>query len=201
LPRKAVVDITARLAKPFPSNAEYPIKTEDDVWPVYFAHMLANGAALINGGPGHLWRITRAGEIFLETPAVGQIWVLFITWWYRINWLAACHADISGDFYYEQFRNAVSSSLKKTHFGQVMPFEGFANNLVEESSWTWEDGKTEDKMRQTLAAIDDMVVEPLENLGILKAVRVDDPNFRSIGYRKIQSIALTEFGETLIQAV
>ncbi len=206
-PRKAIAAIAVRFPQPIQLSLNEsdrdgkPFFSEEEVWEVFNAHLLANGAALINGGPGRLWRISEAGEVFLITPAVGQIWVLFITWWYRINWMIASRFELSGQFLYEPFRNATSTLLKQLKAGQEVPFETFCNQLIEASGWTWDPGQNDSHSSNARFAIDDMIIEPLESLGILSARRVADPLLEMGIFQKPVSFSVTEFGEKLLQAV
>jgi hypothetical protein len=81
-PRKAIEEITPRFVNPPPldtkiGNAVLRYRGEDDIWPIYFIHVLVQGAGLINGGPVRRWRLTQVGDLFLTLPAIAKIRTLF----------------------------------------------------------------------------------------------------------------------------
>jgi hypothetical protein len=50
----------------------FRFRTEEDVWPVFFVHVLLQGADLISGRSGWRWRLTPSGEKFLNVAPVIQ---------------------------------------------------------------------------------------------------------------------------------
>ncbi|MEI8130905.1 MAG: hypothetical protein WCG34_00630 [Leptolinea sp.] len=93
-------------------NTVIRFRTENDVWPIYFVHALAQGANLIGGGPSRRWRLTPEGEMFLTLPASAQLWALFAAWWYRVDWMIAYSSDIFIDRLPDQFTTKVASILR-----------------------------------------------------------------------------------------
>ena len=64
---KAVREVTARFVHPPEldhtiGDRTYKLRTEYDVWPLYFLHTLAHVGGLLDGGPSRQWRLTPNGE-------------------------------------------------------------------------------------------------------------------------------------------
>lgn len=94
LPLKAVHEICAHFVNS-PKLEEtigehvYRVRSETDIWPLYFRHVLASVGELVTGGLGRRWKLSPLGERFLAAPAPLQVWLLCVTWWTQINWLIA----------------------------------------------------------------------------------------------------------------
>jgi hypothetical protein len=82
--QKAVKDLVEKIgySHPLLDKDEFSrmFKNEDDVWAVYFIHLMAYWAELITGGKGKLWKLTPKGETFLESPPAEQLHHLFMGW-------------------------------------------------------------------------------------------------------------------------
>ncbi|MDR3576128.1 MAG: plasmid pRiA4b ORF-3 family protein [Anaerolineaceae bacterium] len=205
LPRRAIEGITPRFVKPHLletkiGDAVFRYRTEDDIWSIYFVHVLAQGANLISGGPSRRWRLTPVGECFMTLPAVAQIWVLFTTWWYRINWQIAYSYDIFGDEVPEKFSQTVATLMRNLPVEEPQLFERFADQLIEAMGWKWPK-KEPDTTRIVLrAGIEHMVINPLEKFGVISTQREKD-NTRLIDIQFLVSFALTQFGRVLLESI
>jgi len=89
-PLKAVHEICARFVNP-PKLEEkvgekvYRVRSETEVWSLYFRHLLASVGGLVTGGTGRRWKLTPLGERFLAAPAPLQVWLLLATWWTLVD--------------------------------------------------------------------------------------------------------------------
>jgi hypothetical protein len=205
LPRKAVAAIAARFVEPPPlieniGDMAFSFQSEDDIWPVYFSHMLAHGAALVAGGPGRIWKVTRPGEEFLILPAVAQAWDLFITWWYRINWPVALPISGFGDLPSEQLRTATTEAFKALPIDQPVEFGPFAERLAQAAGVALPGYDPEISQMIIHSAVDQIVIDPLENFGVLAVERQPESRL-NVDIQRAVSFKVTEFGKVLLDAV
>ena len=202
LPRKAVEGIAGRFVNPPELETKagdivFRFHSEVEIWPVYFVHTLAEGAGLIDGGPGRRWCLTDAGENFPTLPAIAQVWILFAAWWYRINWLIAYPVDIFGNMLPDHFLRALTARLLEIPIGKQIPFEPFADQLIQIIHWTWPTQETEYSQGYQRMAIERMVIDPLESFGLLTTQHERDSG-RSYPYQKLISLSTTGLGKALL---
>jgi len=205
LPRKAIAAIAARFVEPPPlaekvGDVAFSFRSEEDVWPVYFSHMLVHGAALVAGGPGKIWKVTHAGADFLSLPAVAQAWDLFITWWFRINWPVALPISGFGDLSQEQLRTATAEAFKALTVEQLVEFGPFAERLAEAAGVALPGYAPETSQMIIHSAVDQIVIDPLENFGVLAVERKAESRL-NVGIQRAVSFRVTEFGKMLLDAV
>jgi hypothetical protein len=205
LPRKVIEDITPRFVNPpiletTIGDIVLRYHNEDDVWPLYFVHVLAQAADLISGGPSRLWRLTPASEIFLTLPAVVQVWILLAAWWYRVNWMVAYSFDIFGGELPDQFSQTVSSHLRALAVDQNILFESFADQVIQAMGWARPPLDTDHYRTAFRAAIQYMVIDPLEKFGVLTTLREkDNSRFRDV--QILVSFSLTRLGSVLLESL
>lgn len=205
LPRKVIEEITQRFVNPPGLETKigdtiFSFRNEDDVWPLYFVHVLAQGADLINGGPSRRWRLTPAGENFLTLPAVVQVLILFSVWWYRVNWMIAYSYDIFGNGLPEKFTQTVASHLHALVVDEQILFDPFADQLIRAMEWTWPKQETDITQMIIRAAIQHMVINPLEEFGVFATHREQD-NRRLLDIKILMSFSLTKFGLLLLESI
>lgn len=46
----------------------YRVRSETEIWAIYFPHILADGGDLVYFSKGKQWKLKTQGEIFLKTP-------------------------------------------------------------------------------------------------------------------------------------
>ena len=205
LPRKAIEEIAPRFVKP-PiletkiGDAVFRYRNEDDIWSIYFIHVLMQGANLISGGPSRRWRLTPAGESFVTLPAVVQVWALFTAWCHKINWQIAYSYDIFGDELPEKFSQTVASRMRNLPVEEPQLFEPFADGLIEAMRWIWPKQEIDTTRMILRAGIEHMVIDPLENFGIISTHREKD-NTRLLDIQYLVSFALTRFGRVLLESI
>jgi hypothetical protein len=94
LPLKAVREICAQFVNP-PALEEkigdkiYKIRSEDDVYPLYYLHTLASIGGFVMGGQARAWKLTTKGYEFLNALASIQLGFMFALWWYQTDWRIA----------------------------------------------------------------------------------------------------------------
>jgi hypothetical protein len=202
LPLKVVEDLAARFTTPPQLETRYGdivfrFRSEEEVWPIFFVHVLTKGADLISGGPGRRWRLTSGGETFLTLPSVLQVGFLFAAWWYRINWLVIYSIKGSMEYLPEQFAKSILPLLKALSVDQPILFSGFVEQVIQEIGWMWRN-QAPDSLRSIVSSeIEQLVIEPLEDFGILTVVwEKDTERLRDV--QKLVSFSLTAFGRVLL---
>ena len=203
LPLKSVAEVAAGFVHPPALERRYgpvaiPIRSEAELWPVYFVHVLAEAAELVIGGPGRRWRLTPVGEQYLAAAAPYQVAVLFAAWWYRVNWVIAVPVHLFGEALPPEVREIVLSRLRELAPGQPAELEPFVDRLVREAGWAWTPSEPDHLRRLISRAVTLMVIEPLEELGVLAVRRARDPE-DLFERTKPASFALTPFGRVLLE--
>ncbi|MDY7076859.1 MAG: hypothetical protein SXV54_08020 [Chloroflexota bacterium] len=94
MPLKMVRKVTARFVDPpqletTVGDHTYRLRSEADLWPLYYLHILAEVGGLLAIAPVRRWRLTLEGEGFLGTAPLLQVSFLLTVWWYEVNWLVA----------------------------------------------------------------------------------------------------------------
>ena len=94
LPLKAVREICARFVNPPVLDEKigdkvYKLRSEDDVWQLFFLHTLANTGGLVAGGQARIWKLTSSGEAFLGALPPLQLGFMLDVWWHYEDWRIA----------------------------------------------------------------------------------------------------------------
>jgi hypothetical protein len=175
----------------------YPVRSEDEVWPVYFVHMLANGANLIAGGPGRRWRLTERGVQYLTASAVVQVRTLLAGWFFRADWNLTLAYDIFGGSLPSWVPQSVLYLLREIEDGQRAEYDRFIDRLIEKVGWRLE-GERAQEMREELGlSMERMLIQPLESMGVLNGERVKD-KVSPFPREKLVAFSLTHFGAMLL---
>jgi hypothetical protein len=142
MPLKAVREVTARFVNP-PKLEEkigrevFRIRSEADLWPLYFLRILAEVGGLLKIGSARRWRLTRKGEKFLNAHPMRQLAFLLTTWWYKVNWLIAYSYTGMGDSLPHFFNLFTLDDLLALPVKTRIPFEEFADALIAKTGLTW----------------------------------------------------------------
>ena len=205
LPLKAVREITAQFVDPpeldqVIGDNVYRLRSEADVWPLYYRHVLASVGGWAAGGPGRRWRLTPRGEQFLAMPAPIQVWLLLDTWWTQVNWAIASPVDIRGGDLPIRFRELALNHLLDLRPGEPASFAPFADRLIEDVGLVWpiED---QDRARDILqAVVKRTVIKPLIDFGMLAA---DYRPHKLLGakYPELSAFQVTPFGKGLLNSL
>jgi hypothetical protein len=203
LPLKAVEEIAARFVNPPELETNigdtiFRFRNEQEVWPIYFVHVLAHSAGLISGGKSRRWRLAPPGEQFLALPAVDQVWLLFTAWWYRVNWLIATSYDIFGGALPEAFSKIVATVLRELPIGEPILFETFADRIIQEVGWSWEKKEYDNTLTILRVTIEHCVIDPLKDFGFFSTQYEKNP---TTGFQKLISFSMTSFGHALIASL
>lgn len=205
LPLKAVHEICARLVNS-PKLEEavgkhvYRVRSETEVWPLYFRHVLVSVGGLVTGGLGRRWKLIPLGERFLAAPAPLQVWLLFATWWTQTNWAIASPYSFEGGYMPAGFSGLALRHMLDLPVGNPAPYEPFADRIIEDARLVWPI-QDQDSARRILSRIvERMVINPLVDFGILQT---DYEPQKTLGtdFRELSAIRITPFGRGLLEAI
>lgn len=207
LPLKAVAEVADAFVEPPPmelrlGNSVYPVRSEEGVWPVYFVHLLASAADLIRGGPNRRWRLTKRGERYLSAPADLQVRALLAGWWYHMDWTAILNYNVFGDTFSSEFPRSALSLFRQLDVGQRREYEPFVDRFINEVGLRWDaEGEESERIRSYVgSALESMLIEPLESLGVLACQRTEDEN-RSFAWKRLKAFSVTAFGRMLLDSL
>lgn len=205
LPLKAVREICAQFVNP-PALEEkvgkkvYKIRSEDDVWSLYYLYTLASMGGFVMGGQARTWKLTSEGDDFLNAPAPIQLGFMFALWWYRTDWRIAFPVSGLERGLPGGFNTITLKRLLELPIGKSISYEPFADQLIKETRFTWS-SPDQTFVNSTLrSAIGRMVIYPLANFGILE---YEYREKTSDGYKSkyLAEIRLTPLGKGLLETL
>ncbi len=205
LPLKAIRDVTAAFVNPPIIEKEigdriYEIRSEFEVWPVYFIHTLLEIGGLRDGGPGRRLRLSSRGEQFLDVEPALQVWFLLETWWFHTNWLIAYPPVGIGDYLPINFQIDILYLLLAMTADQFVPFDGFADQVIETTRLKW-NAKEMSFARQMLHyAVERMVINVLVSFGILNC-RYKEKWIGNYQTSELDTFLVTEAGKRLLMTL
>ncbi len=205
LPLKAVREVTARFVNPPEletafGDHTYRVRSEDDVWPLSFLHTLAYVGGLLEGGPARQWIVTPDGARFMAAGPLVQVWILFVTWWERVNWLIAYPFTGMGESLPARFNKITLAHLLSLPTELRIPFDPFADRLIHESGLKWTAPDMSGAQTLLRWAIERMVIAILADFGMVEREYRDKP----LGKGTIQELAtfqITSFGRGLLESL
>jgi len=205
LPLKAVREIAAQFVDPpeldqVIGNNVYRLRSEADVWPLYYRHVLASAGGWAVGGPGRRWRLAPRGDQFLTMPAPIQVWLLFDTWWRQVNWAIASPIDIREEYLATHFREIALAHLLDLRPGEPTPFALFADRLIEEVGFVWPIEDQDHARRALQSVVRRTVIDPLIDFGMLTA---DYRPHKTLGpkYPELSAFQVAPFGIGLLHSL
>jgi hypothetical protein len=205
LPLKAVREICARFVNP-PKLEDvigehiYPVRSETEVWPLYFRHVLASVGGLATGGLGRSWKLTPHGERFLAAPAPLQVWLLFATWWTQINWAIASPFGYEDGYLPAGFSRLTLTHLLDLSVDAQVSCEPFADRLIEAAKLVWPTENREIAHSILRTVVERVVVDPLGDFGILTP---EYKPHKTLGeeFPELSAFQFTPFGRGLLEAI
>lgn len=207
-PLKAVREICAQMVNPPPMEENIAglitrVRSESDVQPLVFRHILAATGGLISGGAGQRWKLTPLGEGFLAADAAAQVFFLTATWWTRTNWAVASRAASQFGYLSFGFSKTVLKELLQLPVAEPLPFKPFAGRLLGVSAPLSDISAIQELEILDLLfyrLIQSVVIVPLAHFGILHTdmdLSMQD-RFKILS---VESFQITPFGRGLLQAV
>lgn len=203
MPLKAVREVTALFVNPpvldhTSGDHTYKLRSEADVWPLYFLHILAEVGNLLRIERGRKWRVLPAGEAFLAMGPLQQVASLLEIWWYDVNWLVAFSVSGMGTALPPYLSDLTLAHLRALPVGERVPFEAFADELVAAAGLRWRSPDREYASRGLRSAVRYMVLEILCNFGMLDAEYHEEK--RSWGARReLVAFHVTPLGKALLE--
>ena len=205
LPLKAVHEICAQFVNPplldkSIGDHVYRVRSETEVWPLYFKHVLASVGGLAAGGLGRRWKLTPLGDQFLVAPAPLQVWHLFTTWWTQINWLIAYPFGFEDGYLPDGFARLTLMHLLDLPIGDLVPFEAFADQMIEDAGLIWPIQDQEMGRHILQGIIERVVIDPLADFGILEIEYVPH---KMLGeeFREPSAFRIAPFGRGQLEAM
>ena len=202
---RAVRDITSRFVHPPQldhtiGDHTYRLRSEDDVWPLVFLHLLAHRSGLLMGGPSRIWELTSNGVAFLNVPAPVQVWVMFVTWWRQVDWtIAFPFTGLAGELP-PRFRAITLAHLLSLPVATPVLFVPFADKLIQETGLRWRASNMTGSQRSLHLAVERMIIDTLVSFESVEAEYQDRP----VGAGTIRELAafqITPFGRGLLKSV
>jgi len=178
----------------------YKLRSEDDVWQLFFLHMLANTGALLTGGQARTWKITSEGDSFLNFTNPIQISYMLTVWWHYEDWRIAFPVSGLAQGLPKDFNKIILKRLLELPVGKSISYEPFADQLIKETRFTWpsvDQTHVNDTLR---SAINRMVISPLVQFGVMES----EYGMKDVGgskFSKLSEIRLTSFGKGLLETL
>ena len=178
----------------------YKVRSETEVWAIYFPHILAEGGHLVKISPSKQWKLAPTGINFLEAPALIQLWFLLMIWWHTINWLVAFPVIGIGENLPYRFELITLDLLRLIADNDSMSFYEFADSLIKNTDLTWTSQDTTYHQKLLRGAIEHIVINILAQFGVFETEYVDD-FIGKYKTKKLKSFKFTRLGRTLIEAI
>ena len=205
LPLKAVREICGQFVSPPVLDEKigdkvFKLRSEEDVWQLFYLHMLANTGGLVTGGQTRTWKLTSSGEAFLNALPPLQLGFMLDVWWHYEDWRIAFPVEGLSQGLPVNFREIILKRLLELPVGRSIAYEPFADQLIKETRFTWpsEDQTfVNDIMR---SVIKHLVVYPLTSFGCLECeykTKTSD-GFTS---KELVEIRLTQLGKGLLETL
>ena len=205
LPLKAVREVTARFVHPPElettiGDRTYRVRSEYEVWPLYFLHTLAHVGGLLYGGPARRWRLTPDGALFLTASPPTQVWMLITFWWERVNWLITYPLEGMGESLPPRFEEITLTHLLSLPINTRTPFEPFADRLIRETGLKWTAPNMTYARMALHSAIRRMVIDILASFEAVEQEYQDKPLGRGTT-KELVAFRITPFGKRLLESL
>jgi hypothetical protein len=204
MPLKAIREVTAQFVDPPVLDYTFgtytrKLRTEYDVWPLHFLHILADVGELLLTAPGRKWRCTPDAQKFLDTDPLFQLSYLMFVWWFRVNWLVAYPFEGIGEYLPHAFSRVTLTRLRLLRVGAEVPFEAFADGLIEETNLTHSASDSSREQRWLRNAIRRMVVDVLGDFDAVERSYRPNPVLSSL--KDLDRFAITPLGRALLDSL
>jgi hypothetical protein len=205
LPLKVVHEVTARFVHP-PKLEEkigahtYRVRSEEDVWPLFYLHVLADVGGLLDAGRARRWRLKRLGEKFLAADALPQVLFLLTTWWYRVNWLIAYPFEGMGDSLPPSLSWLALMHLRRMPAKKRVAADAFADSLIEAAGLKWTAPDPDVGRMALRGAVRRMILYVLRDFGVATLEHRNKPLGRG-SVRELAAFRIAPFGRLLLKAL
>jgi hypothetical protein len=205
LPLKAVHEVTARFVHP-PKLEEkigdytYRVRSEEDVWQLFYLHVLADVGGLVDAGRARRWRLKRLGDKFLAADPLPQVLFLLYTWWYRVNWLIAYPFEGMGDSLPPSFSSTTLMYLRRLPAKKRIAADAFADLLIEAARMRWTAPDPDVGRMALRGSVRRMILYVLRDFGVVTLEHRNKPLGRG-SIRELVAFRVTPFGKLLFKAL
>lgn len=178
----------------------YKLRSEDDVWQLFFLHMLANTGSLVAGGQARTWKVTPEGDSFLNFTDPIQISFMLSVWWHLMDWRMAFPVSGLSRGLPSDFNKITLKCLLELPVGKSVSYEPFADQLIKETRFTWPSADQTFVNSTMRSAIARMVIYPLVDFSVLE---YEHKEKTSDGYKSkyLAEIRLTSVGKGLLETL
>jgi len=205
MPLKAVREVTARFVNPPEldmtiGDRVYKLRTEMDVWALYFLHILAEVGNLLEIEPGQRWRLSDRGKEFLGLEPLSQVSFLLMIWWNEVNWLVTSRLGGLGEDLPPLFEGMTLAQLRSLPTSTDISFEDFADELIEKTGLVWTAPDHSHDAEMLRSAVERIVIQTLTNFGLLRCEYQEwDPKWPWL--EELITFEITPLGRALLDAV
>lgn len=204
-PLKVVREIASRFVNPPILDHEigdrvYKLRSEFDVYPIFFLHTLLVNAILLEFRPDRSWNVTKDGVAFLDTPVPFQVLFLLQSWWHQVNWLMEYPYDWAGDYIPDRFREHALRDLLELPAGQPTPAAEFADRLIESSGLSSAVPKNEHAKIIRRSLVEQVLIRPLEKFKVVE-IGTKDVKSGNSTIKKIDTFRITNIGAGLLKMI
>ncbi len=205
LPLKAVHEVTARFVHPPKledtiGDYTYRVRSAEDVWPLYYLHILADVGGLVEAGRARRWRLKRLAGRFLDADPLPQVMYLLSTWWYRVNWLIAYPFVGMGGSLPPFFSTLTLKSLSALPVKKRVAFQKYADHLIGVAGLTWTAPDATIGRMALHGAVERMILGILEDFGAVTLEHRDKPLGRG-SIKELAGFRITPFGKQLLDGL
>lgn len=178
----------------------YRLRTEYDLWPLYFIHTIAQAAGLLVTLPGRRWRLTSAGEQFMKGDPLLQTLSLLSSWWYRVDWVIAYWVGGLAAGMPAGFQAATLTLLLDHAVGRRIEFEAFSDTLIARTGLTWSSPDMSGARDSLHFAVRRMVITPLHSFGIIET-ETRPSKYAPLSSPELLAFRLLWFGRALLEGL
>jgi hypothetical protein len=204
-PQKVVKDLVEKIGftHPLLDKDEFSrmFKNENDVWIIYFVHLLAFWAELIDGGKGKLWKLTAKGENFLKISPVEQLHTLFSGWWFHGYWLITRHRFTRIQYLPPDFPRFLHSVLTSTLTSKSMNFSDFCKKVLTALGYSVHPDAEDYEYRLLCDDLEEIVIKPMESFGFIICKQEEKILRSSIKSMELDSFQLSDCGREALRTI
>lgn len=205
MPLKMVREVTAKFVNPPLLDEKigdriYRLRSEVDIWSLYFLHIIAEVGGLLHIAPARRWRLTKNGKKFLSVDPLRQVPFLLTIWWYQVNWLIAYPYSGMGDELPPYFNYQVLDELLSLRQDTRIRIDEFTGKLIRKTGLVWgaPDSSYADRLLQ--GSIEQMVIYTLRNFGAVECEYRDEPMGKGMVSR-LHTFKIVPFGRALLESL
>ncbi|MFO7890388.1 MAG: hypothetical protein R6V04_08615 [bacterium] len=205
MPLKMVGELSKKLVNPPKLETKigeriYKVRSEEEVWSIFFPHILVEVGKLVKISPGRQWQLTPAGKKFLN-----QLCILIMIWWHRVNWLIAYPVEGTGENLPQNFQFVTLQHFLSVIEKNEIRFEDFADSIIESSGLTWTSSDKTFHQINLRGAVEFIVIEIHSEFGILETHHEVKEEYigknKTFTTEKLVSFRITKLGKLLIESI